>query len=100
LSDGTTQDDRSASDRVIAGLALRTLRSRMGLKQSEVAVRAGTHAHYISQIENGHRRVSWETIVRLLRAIDVAPRDFAIEVEAHEHTAQQSKHDRRGAIKH
>ena len=67
----------------------------MGLTQSQVAARADTHAHYLSQIENGHRRVSWETIARLLRAIGVSPRDFAVEVEAQERTAQENESARR-----
>jgi transcriptional regulator with XRE-family HTH domain len=94
LADGTVaRDEGFQRDRVIAGRALRALRTRMGATQVEVAERAGTHAHYISQIENGHRRVSWETIARLLRAIGVGPRDFAVEVEAQESTAQADERE-------
>jgi transcriptional regulator with XRE-family HTH domain len=91
LADGTTQDDDGESDRVIAGRALRALRSRVGLRQRDVAERSGIWAHYISEIENGHRRVSWETVARLLRATGVAPRDFAVEVEAQERLAPDER---------
>jgi len=88
LSDGTVRDEGGEHDRVIAGRALRALRVRLGLRQSDVAERSGVWPHYVSQIERGHRRVSWETIARLLRAMGVGPRDFAAEVEAQERTVR------------
>ncbi len=88
MSDGTLRDEEGEHDRLVAGRALRALRVRLGLRQREVAERAGVWPHYLSQIERGHRRVSWETVARLLRAMGVQPRDFASEVEAQERTEE------------
>lgn len=95
MSDGTGVEAGGERDRVVAGRALRALRSRVGLTQSEVAERSGVWAHYISGIENGHRRVSWETVARLLRGLGVDPRDFAAEVEAQDRLAREQPESQR-----
>ncbi len=68
----------------MAGRALRALRLRANLKQEELASRAHTHANYISSIENGHRGLRWQTILRLLRAMDTTAGDFGAEVDEQE----------------
>jgi transcriptional regulator with XRE-family HTH domain len=53
----------------ILGRALRQLRDKAGLKQEELAERAGIGVTYVSQLENGHRGARWHTLRRLLRAL-------------------------------
>lgn len=52
------------------GRALRRLRDRAGLKQSDVATLANIGVAYVSQIENGRRGVRWHTLMQLLAALD------------------------------
>jgi transcriptional regulator with XRE-family HTH domain len=73
-----------AQDRRILGQALRELRTRSGLKQDELADRAGIGVTYVSQLENGHRGARWHTLRRLLRALGADLHqlaDAAAEVE-------------------
>jgi transcriptional regulator with XRE-family HTH domain len=62
--------DDAARDHRILGRALRQLRDRAGVTQTELADRAGIGVAYVSQIENGHRGVGWHTVTRILRALD------------------------------
>ncbi len=59
----------STRDHRILGLALRELRGRAELTQEELGGRAGIGASYLSQLENGHRGVSWHSVTRLLDAL-------------------------------
>jgi transcriptional regulator with XRE-family HTH domain len=61
--------DDAAHDHRVLGRALRELRDRAGLKQEELAARAGIGATYLSQLENGHRGVRWHSVTRLLAGI-------------------------------
>ena len=56
-------------DHRILGRALRQLRDQAGLRQEELAARAGIGVTYVSQLENGHRGARWHTLRRLLRAL-------------------------------
>lgn len=61
--------DASTRDHRTLGRALRELRDRAGLTQEELGARAGIGASYLSQLENGHRGVSWHSVTRLLDGI-------------------------------
>lgn len=54
--------------RLFAGPALRDLRARTALLQSEVAERLGISASYLSQLENGDRPLTPQLLERLARA--------------------------------
>lgn len=57
-------------DRTI-GRTLRMLRRRLGLRQLDVATRAGVSQQLISQIEQGHcATIGRDTLRRVLRAVD------------------------------
>lgn len=56
-------------EQVLLGRALRDLRTRAGLTQEELAVRAGTSNTYVSRLEIGQRDIRWTTVMRLLAAI-------------------------------
>jgi transcriptional regulator with XRE-family HTH domain len=74
-------DDDRVRDQRAFGRALRELRRRSGLTQQELATRAGTHSTYISHAEAGRFGVGWDTVMRLLRAMDSTISELAIEVE-------------------
>jgi transcriptional regulator with XRE-family HTH domain len=59
----------SIRDHRILGRALRELRGRAELTQEELGARAGIGASYLSQLENGHRGVSWHSVTRLLDSL-------------------------------
>jgi len=59
------------------GNALRVLRTRAGLTQDELAVRADLTAPYISRVEGGWRDIRWSTLKRLLVALDADLRQLA-----------------------
>ncbi len=57
------------------GKLIREQRARKGLRQEELAVRAGVSRAVLSQLEQGKRRVvQSNTVERLLHALDVDPR--------------------------
>jgi len=59
--------------RHLFGRRLRALRKRAGLSQEELAAESGLHRTYVGAIERGERNVSLLNIVRLARALRVAP---------------------------
>jgi len=59
-------------DRLLAGESpVKVLRQHRGLTQRQLAERAGLNAVYLSQIENGKRTGSVETLGRIARNLDV-----------------------------
>jgi transcriptional regulator with XRE-family HTH domain len=76
-------------DHRILGRALRKLRDQAGLRQEELAARAGIGVTYVSQLENGHRGARWHTLRRLLRALGANLHQLADAV------AEVEKHDSR-----
>jgi transcriptional regulator with XRE-family HTH domain len=59
--------------RVQLGKAVRQKRLSLGLSQEALAERADLHWTYIGGIERGERNVSLVNIVRIARALGVAP---------------------------
>lgn len=64
----TTQNDISIFAHNVA-----ITRSRRQLSQTQVSGRSGIHSSEVSRIERGLRDPRLSTIVRLARALDVAP---------------------------
>ena len=77
----TEHKDERAEDRRALGRALRELRKKAGLTQEELAARAGTDNTYISHAEAGRFGVGWDTVMRLMRAMDSTISQLASEVE-------------------
>ena len=73
---------RAADDPYLnLGRALRKLRGQAGLTQEQLAARVGVGATYVSQIENGHRGLRWDTLLRVLHAVGADLHALADAVE-------------------
>jgi len=59
--------------RAAFGERLRNLRKVAGFSQEELAERAGLHRTYVGAVERGERNVSLVNILKLARALKVAP---------------------------
>jgi transcriptional regulator with XRE-family HTH domain len=60
---------------------LRELRNQAGLTQEQLAARVDVGATYVSQIENGHRGLRWDTLLRVLRALGADLHQLADPIE-------------------
>ena len=66
--------ETSVADRFAANLV--RLRQEAGLSQEELAFRASVHRTQISLMESGKRLPRFETLVKLLGALDASPEDL------------------------
>ncbi|HIJ23716.1 MAG: helix-turn-helix transcriptional regulator [Gammaproteobacteria bacterium] len=53
------------------GILLRNKRKEMGFKQKELAIKASVRQPLISDIENGETNVKFDTIIKVLAALDL-----------------------------
>ena len=69
---------RTAGDPFLSGFGkhLRSLRTKAGLSQEELADRAGIHVTYLSGVERGLRNPSIRNVRRLARAMGVPTREL------------------------
>jgi transcriptional regulator with XRE-family HTH domain len=58
------------------GESVRSLRTKRGLSQEELAEIAGLHRNYIGGVERGERNVGLENIVKLAAALSVKTKDL------------------------
>ena len=63
------------------GRALAAMRRRAGLTQAQVADRVGIGNTFVSQVERGHRGLSWRTLNQVLRVYGATLRDLVDEIE-------------------
>ena len=73
-------DTRASTDRqkeralmTELGAAIRIIREAKGLRQSELAKRAGLSAPYLSLIESGDREASIDALRRIAQALEIPP---------------------------
>ncbi|HEX4838346.1 MAG TPA: helix-turn-helix transcriptional regulator [Solirubrobacteraceae bacterium] len=52
------------------GMAVKTLRSNLGITQEELSNRTGVHPTYISDVERGARNPSWAALVKLVHGMN------------------------------
>jgi transcriptional regulator with XRE-family HTH domain len=70
----------SAAKRTL-GLSIRHFRHELGLSQEALAQKAGLHRTYVGGIERGEQNPSFETIIRLIDALEISLREFAAYFE-------------------
>jgi transcriptional regulator with XRE-family HTH domain len=61
------------------GKSLRDFREQRGMSQEGLAAAAGLHRNYVGGIERGERNLALISIVRLAKALDVAPAELLAE---------------------
>lgn len=66
------------------GKAIRAIRLAKGLSQEEVATGASLSRVYITNIENGHRDPSWDTVRTICLSLGVPVTTIAILSESNE----------------
>jgi transcriptional regulator with XRE-family HTH domain len=57
----------------LVGMRIRELRVAKGISQEALADEAGVHRTYMGSVERGERNISLDNIVRIARALKVAP---------------------------
>lgn len=58
------------------GRAIRQYRIREGITQQELAERSELSLPFINLIENNHRKMTLETLIKILKALNVSPSEF------------------------
>jgi transcriptional regulator with XRE-family HTH domain len=53
------------------GLAIRELRLERKLSQEELGAQSQTHRNYVGQVERGERNPSFESLLKIARALNV-----------------------------
>jgi len=81
---------RSPSPQHALGLAVKARRDELGLTQEQVALGAGLHQRWISNVENGWRNPSYGSLRRLAAGLDLSASELlalAEQIEAKGKTA-------------
>ncbi|MEA2496231.1 MAG: hypothetical protein QOJ29_4142 [Thermoleophilaceae bacterium] len=72
----------SASPQHELGEAVRRRRRDLGLTQEDLALRAGLHQRWISNVENGKRNPSYSSLGRLAAGLDLTLSDLIASAES------------------
>jgi two-component system response regulator len=62
----------AAELKTLLGNAIKSTRFSLGISQEELAVRAGLHRTYVSDVERGTRNPSLESVEKLARALELS----------------------------
>jgi transcriptional regulator with XRE-family HTH domain len=62
-------------------MRIRELRSARGISQEALADEAGVHRTYMGSVERGERNISLENIVKIARALRVAPSELLLTIK-------------------
>jgi|688.fasta_scaffold479951_1 transcriptional regulator with XRE-family HTH domain len=68
------------------GARLRAERERLGVSQEELADRAGLHRTYVGGVERGERNLGLLNVLRLARALNIAPATLLTDSRAQRKT--------------
>ena len=80
-ADRVSTKAKLAGELVLLGRVLVAARERAGLKQSDVAVKLGVPASYLSKIENGTRRLDVIELIRIAEAMDIDPAEIVSKLQ-------------------
>lgn len=80
--DRVSTKSKLASELVTLGRVLVSARERAGLKQSDVALKLGLPASYLSKIENGSRRLDVIELLQIAEAIGTDPAEIVRELQS------------------
>lgn len=69
---------------VALGRAINAIRKEKGLRQEDLAERAGLHESYISVLESGQRNPTWSAVRRISAGLEVPLSDLARRAEEFE----------------
>jgi transcriptional regulator with XRE-family HTH domain len=69
--------------RQILGHALRDFRERLGLSQEALGDAAGLHRTYVGSVERGERNPSFESLDKILTALETSWAEFGATIDAH-----------------
>ncbi|MBN8866774.1 MAG: helix-turn-helix transcriptional regulator [Solirubrobacterales bacterium] len=58
-------------DALALGKAIRSVREKTGASQESVALKAGFHRNYYSDVERGNRNITHATLLKIAKALDV-----------------------------
>jgi transcriptional regulator with XRE-family HTH domain len=67
---------------------LRALRERAGLSQEALGYEAGLHRTYVGSVERGERNPSFESISKILIAVDSDWTEFGRDLDKTAHRSQ------------
>jgi len=74
-------------------LAIRESRRRQNLTQEQVALAVGSHPAEISSLESGRRNPTYAALLKISRALGVAPSELLALAEVFEKEAARSQRD-------
>lgn len=75
---------------IVFGKLLKEQRSKSGVTQADLALRAGIAVSFISRMERGQACPTLDTVFRIADALDVPPEEFVKRVrEIREEAAKQ-----------
>lgn len=63
------------------GKAIRARRLAAGMTQEKLALEAGLERVFISWMENGHKQATFQTMLKLARALNCSAADLVSEAE-------------------
>jgi transcriptional regulator with XRE-family HTH domain len=74
---------------IALGRAINTIRKEKGLRQEDLAERAGLHESYISVLESGRRNPTWSAVRRISDGLEVPLSELARRAEEFERGERQ-----------
>jgi transcriptional regulator with XRE-family HTH domain len=81
MADNDEAEDEFAAVHQAIGERVRALRGERGLGAGRLAQRAGLHWTYVRELEQGKRRLSVATLMKLARGLDVDPCDLIRDLD-------------------
>jgi transcriptional regulator with XRE-family HTH domain len=85
------QSKPRSTEHAALGEAIREARAERGLSQEALADAAGIHVTHLGGVERGVRNPNYTTVVRLARALKLAPGELVTRADALARTARRRR---------